>query len=67
MQKLSNLLKEIDCIKSDIQKATDIINKTTSLYAKKDQYRHIQKLNKKLNRLYAIRRNIYRKVYNEEN
>ena len=54
-----NLKNEIERLERDAKKSQEIIKSTSSQFAKKDQYKHICKINKKLNRLYAIRREIY--------
>ena len=54
-----NLKNEIERLEQDAKKSQEIIKSTSSQFAKKDQYKHICKINKKLNRLYAIRREIY--------
>lgn len=53
------LISEIERLEQDVKKSNEIIKSTSSQFAKKDQYKHICKINKKLNRLYAIRRQIY--------
>ena len=53
------LISEIERLEQDARKSNEIIKSTSSQFAKRDQYKYICKINKKLNRLYTIRREIY--------
>lgn len=53
------LTVEIERLESDAKATQEKILNSSNQYHKKDLYRHIRKVNKKLNKLYSIRRNLY--------